>query len=210
MTFLWEVLLLLQLLPAQASTQLIESCVDLKTTIEGATLTPDSAPLALQLRSDTLYRCEESIRVRAAQSVVVTAGDGLPAVVVASLSGRSPTHRPSLFVNEGSLELSNIRVELHAAAEGAGKVDRRSRRRKDERHQQQPAACHTGVGLIRNSGYAVVEGSHVFEEESGPRTPAVSRRSCGEKGARHGRVVSVRVERGREQGTTTVEAMAVA
>lgn len=209
MTFLWVVLLLLQLLLAQASTQLIESCVDLKTTIEGATLTPDSAPLALQLRSDTMYRCEESIRVRAAQSVVVTAGDGLPAVVVASLSGRSPTDRPpSLFVNEGSLELSNIRVELHAAAEGAGKVDRRSRRRKDERHQQQPAACHTGVGLIRNSGYAVVEGSHVFEEESGPRTPAVSRRSCGEKGARHGRVVSVRVER--EQVHTAVEPMAVA
>lgn len=186
MTFL-RVVLLLPVLLAQGSPQPIESCKHLKATIEGATSA--SSALALQLRSNALYTCTESIHVGAAQSVVITGGgEGLPAVFF-SLQTRSPMDRPSsLFVNEGSLKLSNISVELYAArdepVEGAGGVD--SRRQEKERQ----SAC-AGVGLIRNSGHAVVENSHVFE--SGPSVDS-KRRRCGEKGARHGRVVSVCAE----------------
>lgn len=180
MTFFWVVLLLLLLLAEGSPQLMIESCHDLKTTIEGAASA--SSALTLELRSNGLYRCMESIHVGAAQSVVITGGgDGLSNLFV------SRTARPSLFVNEGSLKLSNICVELHNArddvVEGAGGSDDRCSRRQEREYQP---AC-AGVGLIRNSGHAVVEDIHVVEGGFA----VVSPRRSGEEGAPHGRVVSV-------------------
>eukprot|EP00903_Cladosiphon_okamuranus_P011032 g10419.t1 len=200
MAFLWVVpLLLLPLLTAEGSSQLtIESCHDLKATIEGAASA--SSALTLQLRSDGLYRCMESIRVGEAQSVVITGGgDGLTNMRV-SFSGCSHAARPSLFVNEGSLKLSNISIELHNArddaVEGAGgSDDRRSRRQ--EKDEQQPACA--GVDLIRNFGHAVVEKTHIFESGLG-----LARRRSGDEGALHGRVVYSGVASSSSSGSAVV------
>lgn len=181
MSFLRVALLLVLAAAARGSPQLIGSCRDLKTTIEGAASA--SSALVLNLRSTGSYNCKESIRVGAAQSVVITGGGESLSQVFVSLSPGA-----SLFVNEGSLKLSNIGVELGTARDevvgAAGVSDRRSRWRGIE----QQRACPPAAGLIWNSGRAVVEDSHVFE--SGP---SVSQRRCREEGARQGRVVSERL-----------------
>lgn len=183
MMFFWIILLLLL---AQGSPLLIESCDDLKMAIEGAAAA--SSALVLQLRSNGRYHCKESIHVAAAQSVIITGGGAGPSEIFVSSLGLSRTAaRPSLFVNEGSLKLLNISVELHTARDeavrGVGGSGRRSRRQEEG---QQPACV--GVGLVWNSGHAVVEDSHVFE--SGP---SVFQR-CHEEGPQQARVVSVRGE----------------
>lgn len=180
MNFLWVILLPMVL--AQGSVEVIESCQNLKLTIEAA-----SAPstLSLQLRGQALYHCKESIHVGEAQSVVITGGGSGLSKVLVSLLGLPPTAKPSLFVNEGSLKLSNISVELHTAPDEVVRGARGGNRRSLHQEKERQPAC-AGVGLVWNSGHAVVQDSHVFESGL-----SISQRRCGKENARQGRVVSV-------------------
>ncbi len=191
-------LLLLQLLlvtrqaTALPPSHMIETCAGLKQAIETAAAAArdgadaDGPVLTLRLSGEAPYLCEDRILVGEAQRVeVVGAGDSPSSNVLVVFQPKNnagalppPTSRRSLFVNEGSLRLSNISFRLDAGGSEA------------EAEGEEGAYC-AGAGLVRNSGRVMLEGVQVLESRGGGGGDgALSSFRC--RGGEAGRIVSGR------------------
>jgi len=186
------VLLLLAVHQAGAASHMIESCAGLKQAIEAAAAAPPAPPrgkgseggasLTLRLSGEAPYICEESILVGEAQTVEVVGDSGVPASNVLVFQprvkhpGLPPTSR-SLFVNEGTLRLSNVRFPLNADGGESAAVSEGG-----QGGEEEGAFC-AGASLVRNSGNVLLEGVEVLESRG-----AFPARRC--RAGEAGRVVS--------------------
>ncbi|CAM9200074.1 unnamed protein product, partial [Ectocarpus sp. 8 AP-2014] len=173
-----------------ACMQVINNCRDLKATVEGATSRGHGAvDLTLQLRGYRQYHCEESVRIAASQSVKVigddgSAVDGSAVNVYVALKPAGFTESPapgassgwgiendgrmeegltkSLFVNEGTLSLENIRFHLNGAQEEMYEVPGgEGKRTLLGKHR-----CIGSARLVRNSGHLIMQNSSVVDTPS--------------------------------------------
>lgn len=171
-----------------ACMQVIKNCRDLKATVEGATSRVHGAvDLTLQLRGYRQYHCEASIRIAASQSVKVVGDDGSAVNVYVALKAAGFTESPapgassawgiendgrveegltkSLFVNEGTLSLENIRFHLNSAQ---GEMEYEVPGGEGKRTQRK-YRCSGSARLVRNSGHLIMQNSSVVD--TGGRPP---------------------------------------
>ncbi|CAM9228677.1 unnamed protein product [Ectocarpus sp. 6 AP-2014] len=167
-----------------ACMQVINNCRDLKATVEGATSRGHGAvDLTLQLRGYRQYHCEESVRIAASQSVKVVGDDGSAVNVYVALKPTGFTESPapgassawgiendgrveegltkSLFVNEGTLSLENIRFHLNGAQGEMYEVPGGEGKRTLGKH-----SCIGSARLVRNSGHLIMQNSSVVDTPS--------------------------------------------
>lgn len=137
-------------------------------------------PLRLRLDGDFHYHCNSSIRVSQSQSVVVV-GDGSTSLRVNDMLLLENHHKnrgltpqrlgssrpsgdglPALFVNEGTLRLENLAVQLPSRqADREKECSRRWSADVRAAAAPPPEAGGCGVRLVRNSGSLVIVNSSV-------------------------------------------------
>lgn len=155
------------------ASHMIETCAGLKQAIETAAAPAaaarggadaDGAVLTLRLSGEAPYLCEERILVGEGRTVEIVGGGPPSNVLVFQPKNPNPAALPptsrrssSLFVNEGTLRLSNISFHLNAAGGGEAAAAGGGRGGGEE------GGYCAGAGLVRNSGHLLLESVEVLE-----------------------------------------------